>query len=217
MISSTHDLPLHGNYFAEGDYLSQNLASGTITNRAGARMIALTDDFLVSLHNALEAQLGGKAAVVLSEFARDWGRHAGEQFAAEIEKHHGKPLSQLPLGLFGADLTEAFRHHGWGVFHFDFANYAQGLLIVEVEQPILGSIVKPAGRPADRMLAEFLAGMFSAFAGEQLATLQTECRSCGSPRSRFVLTIPERIRSVEKLAQAGKGHIQLVEAMCQSA
>ena len=108
MIASTQDLPLNGNYFAECDYLSQDLKSGTIANRAGARILALTDDFLIAVHNSLEAQLGEKAVAVLAQFTRDWGRRAAEQFSAEIENHHGKPLTQLPLGLFAADLAEAF-------------------------------------------------------------------------------------------------------------
>lgn len=217
MIASTQDLPLNGNYFAECDYLSQDLKSGTIANRAGARVLALTDDFLIAMHNSLEAQLGEKAVAVLAQFTRDWGRRAAEQFSAEIENHHGKPLTQLPLGLFAADLAEAFRHHGWGVIRFDFTRYAEGLIGVEINQPIVGSIVKPANRPVDRMLGEFLAGMFSQFAGEDLAVLQTECRSCGSASSQFVVTIPERIRSVEKLAEAGKSHAQIVEVLCRPA
>jgi hypothetical protein len=216
MISSTHDLPLRGSYFAEGDYLSHDLETGVIANRAGARIVALTDDFLIAMHNSLEAQLGPKAASVLAEFARDWGRRAGAQFAAEIEIHHGKPVSQLPLSLFAADLAEAFRHHGWGVFQFDFSRYAQGLIAVDVSQPMIGSIVKPANRPVDRLLADFLAGLFSHFAGVELAGVQTECRCCGSPGSRFVVTIPDRARAVESASGTKKNHAQFLEALCQA-
>jgi hypothetical protein len=59
--------------------------------------------------------------------------------------------------------------------------------------------------------------MFSQFSGVELAALQTECRCCGSTSSRFVLTIPERIHSVEKLAEAGKSHAQIVEVLCRPA
>lgn len=216
MISSTHDLPLHGNYFAEGDYLSHELGAGLIANRAGARIVVLTDDFLIAMHNSLEAQLGPRAAPVLAEFARDWGRRAAAQFSLEIETHHGKPVGQLPLSLFAADLTEAFRHHGWGVFRFDFNRYAQGFIAVEAAQPIVGSIVKPANRPVDRLLADFLAGLFSHFAGVELAGVQTECRCCGSAGSRFVVTVPERARVIEGSAGTKKSHAQFIEALCQA-
>src|SRR5437763_179117 len=124
MISSTHDLPPRGNYFAEGEYLTQDLASGTLRNRAGARMLALTDDFLLATLNTLRAELGEQAGAAVSALGRNWGRHAAEQFAAEMERYHGRPLMKLPLALFTADLTEAFRHHGWGAPAIDFSRYA---------------------------------------------------------------------------------------------
>ncbi len=146
---------------------------------------------------------------------REWGRAAGVQFAAEIEKHYQRPLNQLPLALFAADLTEAFRHHGWGLLRFDFDKYAQGLIVVEARHPIIGSIVKPEKRPADGMLAAFLAGMFSSFAGAELAAVETECRGGAEPHGRFVLTIAERIRGIAASIAARKDHAQVVEELCQ--
>src|SRR5262245_31430694 len=127
MISSTHDLPPRGNYFAEIGYLSQDLKTGTLHNGGGARMVALSDEFLLALLNSLELELGGRAAPVLKAAARDWGRRAAAEFAAELEKHYGRPIADLPLGLFAADLTEAFRRHGWGFFRFNFNQSSQGV------------------------------------------------------------------------------------------
>jgi predicted hydrocarbon binding protein len=216
MISSTHDLPPRGNYFAEDGYISQDLKSGTIHNRAGARMIALTDDFLVALLNSLEAELGDRAAPVLKAAARDWGRRAAEQFSGEMEKHYGKPLSELPLGLFAADLTEAFRHHGWGVLRFNLNQYTQGVLSIEVENPIVGAIVKPAKRPVEGLLAGFLAGMFSYFAGLELDCAQTDCRACGVAQSRFVLSVPQRLHVSDGRASNGRNHTEVLRELLQS-
>ncbi len=216
MISSTHDLPPRGNYFAESGYLAQDLKTGAIHNRAGARMIALTDDFLVSLHNGLQAELGDRAAAVLKAVARDWGRRAAEQFAAEMEKHYGKPLSELPLGLFATDLTEAFRRHGWGLFRLNFNQYAQGVLSIAVQNPIVGAIVKPSKRPVDGLLAGFLAGMFSHFAAIELDCVQTDCQACGSGESRFVLTIPQRLSVLDGRTPNGRGHSEMLKEVLQS-
>src|SRR5262245_44957410 len=116
MISITHDLPPRGNYFAEDSYLSQDLGAGTLRNRAGARMLALADNFLVATLNTLHEELGTQAEPVLKDMGRDWGRRAAEQFAAEMGEFYGRPLMQLPLAMFAANITEAFRHHGWGAF-----------------------------------------------------------------------------------------------------
>src|SRR5262245_8034818 len=103
MISFTHDLPLRGNYFAEGSYLTQNLGAGTLRNRAGARMLALSDTFVVAMLNTLQAELGEQAAAVVKDIGRDWGRRAAEQFANEIGDYYGRPLMQQPLAMFAAN------------------------------------------------------------------------------------------------------------------
>ena len=194
MISTSHDLPPRGNYFAEGSYLTQDLGAGTLQNRAGARMVALTDDFLVAMLNTLERELGAGADEVVKATGRDWGRRAAEQFAAEMQKYRGRALLQLPLAMFAADLAEAFRHHGWGAFRFDFSHYALGVLTVEVRSPIIGGVVKPTAPPADALLGAFLAGMVSHFAGIELDCVQTKCPTIGV--SGFVLTAPERLKAV---------------------
>ena len=207
MISSTYDLPMHGNYFAEDGYLTHDPKSGTIRNRAGARMLALTDDFLAAAQDTLEAEFGERAPAVLAAAAQDWGRRAAEQFAAEMEQYHGRPLAQLPLSLFAADLTEAFRRHGWGILSIDFAQHPYGLLLVEVKTPI--SSANTSG-PVDALLAGFLAGMFSQFTGATLDCLKSDCPSRGASQSRFVLTVPERLHAVDGWVARGKGHAEIL-------
>jgi len=204
MIASTQDLAPRGNYFGEGAYLSQDLERGTLHNRGGARMLALTDEALVAAMNTLERELGERAAPVVKAMGRDWGRRAAEQLAAELGKHYGRPLAQLPLALFIADVSEAFRRHGWGTFSFDLSRYAQGVLLVEVRDPFVGGSVKAGGTRVEGLLAAFLAGMFSHFAGLELDAVQTECHSRGAAASRFVLTVPERAQAAESQAADGR-------------
>jgi predicted hydrocarbon binding protein len=211
MIASTHDLPLKGNYFAEGSYLTQDLGAGTLHNRSGARMLALSDTFLVSMLNTLEAELGEQAGAIVKEMGRDWGRRAAEQFAAEMGDYFGRPLMQQPLAMFAANLTEAFRHHGWGSFRLDFSRYAHGVLVVEVTEPLIGGSVKPAAAPVEGLLTAFLAGMFSYFAGQELDCVQTDCRTRGAEQSRFVLTIPDRLKAV-----SGKSHADTVAELMKN-
>jgi len=208
MISTTHDLPLRGNYFAEGSYLSQDLGAGTLRNRAGARILALSDSFLIATLNTLQTELGYQASAVVEDMGREWGRRAAEQFATEMGDYYGRPLMQLPLAMFAANLTEAFRHHGWGAYRFDFSRYSHGLIAVEVREPVVGGVVKAANAPVEGLLAAFLAGMFSQFAGIELECAQTECRACGAEKSRFVLTAADRLKGI-----AGKSHDDVVEQL----
>lgn len=216
MIAYTTDLTPHGNYFAEGAYLEQDLAAGLLRNRAGTRMLALSDDFLLATLNTLQEKLGNDAERVIKSMGRDWGQRAAQQFAVEMELFYGRPLMQMPLATFVACLTEAFRHHGWGAFAFDLSRYPRGLLAVEVSDPIIGGSVQPSNAPVEGLLAAFLGGMFSHFANLELDCLQTECRSRGATVSRFVLTVPERLRSAEPLVADGKPHDEIVAELMKT-
>jgi predicted hydrocarbon binding protein len=216
MLATMHDLPMRANYFAEDAYWTHDLGKGTIHNRSGARALAVSDDLLVALANTLTAELGEQARVVIASMGEEWGQRAAARFSDEMEKHYGKPLAQLPLALFEASLAEAFRCYGWGTIDVEFDGYAQGLVIVEMRDPPLGAIVRPAAAPVEALVAAFLEGMFSHFAGVRLGCAQTECRACGADASRFVLTIPERIRAIAGSNTAGKSHKWVVEELCRA-
>jgi predicted hydrocarbon binding protein len=216
MLANAYDLPLRGNYFAEAEYLEQDLNAGTLRNRAGARVVALTDECLVAVHNAIAEQFGGRSDAVLSAVGRDWGRRAGEQFAAEMAHHRERPLADLPLAVFAADLTAAFLHHGWGRVELDFDRFSRGILGVNVYDPVLGSVVKRGESVGEPLLAGFLAGMFSDLSGTDLDCLQTECRAGGAAASRFLLTVPERVAAVAALAVERKPHAEILAELEQT-
>ncbi|HLW65704.1 MAG TPA: 4-vinyl reductase [Gemmataceae bacterium] len=214
MEANTEGLLLKGNYFGEPGYIEHDLRKGTMQNRAGVRMLALTDDFLLAFCNSLEGQMGDRALPVLKATGREWGRKAAEQFAAQMQQHFGKALLDLPMAMFSANLAQAFEHHGWGTFQFGFSRYDRGLLTVEVETPMLGASVRQGGQPVETLLAGFLSGMFSVFSGTELDCLQTDCFSCGADRSRFVITVPERL---QPLAGHGrKNHADVLAALEQT-
>ncbi len=216
MLALTHDLPLRANFFAEGEYWLHELEKGTIHNRAGARGLVISDDLMVALVNTLSAELGDQARQVIASMGEFWGERAAIRFAAKMEQCYGKPLAQLPLAMFAASLAEAFRSYGWGTIKIDFDRYAQGLVIVEMRDPMLGSVVRRSDAPVEEIAAAFFEGMFSHFAGIRLSCVQTECRGCGANASRFVLTIPERIRAIANANASGKSHDWVVKELCRS-
>jgi predicted hydrocarbon binding protein len=216
MEAITHELPVRGNFFAEPGYLAHDLRKGTITNRSGLRILALTEDFWLALCNTLEAKLGDRAAPLLASMGKEWGRQAAQTLTVQMEQHFGKPMMELSLGMFSANLSQALQLHGWGELRFDFSRYPSGLVTVEVKAPFLGSSIQQASRPVETMLAGFLAGMFSIFAGTNLDCLQTECAGCGADRSRFILTIPERLKAVNGWVESGKSHREIIHELEQT-
>jgi predicted hydrocarbon binding protein len=199
-----------GNYFAEGDYINTDVRTGVMRNRAGTRMLALTDDFLNGLRNALETECGPAAALVLKACGRSWGKQYAERFTRELEDHYQAELKQFPLPFFETCLGESFSHHGWGKVRLHLERYAKGILVVSVQNAILGSLAGRSDKPADPLLAGVLAGMFSHFAGRELDCVQTQCVACGAEESRFILTSPTRAAAVADWPERGRGHDEIV-------
>ena len=65
--------------------------------------------------------------------------------------------------------------------------------MVEVEHAVMASVLRRAEKTADVLLAGVLAGLFSSFAGRELACFQTDCVALKDERSRFVLAPPSRL------------------------
>src|SRR5437763_6885141 len=159
-----------GDYFAEGDYLSPDPATGAPRDRAGAAVLALPDGLLGSLHDVLAAECGPAGGRILGAAGRDWGRAFAARFDRDLSDYHGAPLAEWPFARFQACVTSALAHLGWGRAELDTSRFDQGVLTVAVHNPIPAS---PGGPPATGLLAGVLAGMFSAFTGQELAALPT--------------------------------------------
>jgi hypothetical protein len=177
-----------GDYFAEGDYLATDVRTGVMRDRAGARMLALPEDFLTSL--------GRTAASVRKAAGRGYGRRLAERLAEELEGYYGEPIAEYPLARLEGLLSELFSHHGWGRPRFDFSHYAVGVLVVGFDDPA-----------EDELLTGVLAGLFSHLAGEELDCLRTQ----EGTETRFVLTLPQRLAAVADRAQTCEGVLRELE------
>ena len=207
----TTEIPvIRGNYFAEGKYLKTDVRTGVMRNRAGTRMLALTSDFLLGLVSALNNECGPAATAVFRSCGRTWGKRVAERFATEMQEYYGMPLSDFPLSQFNACLYEMFNHHGWGKLELNLDQFTHGIIIATVQNPIYADLLGRAEQPADALLAGVLAGMFSYFAGQELDCLQTQCQACGHPDSKFLITVPERLKPVLDWPTRGKTHAQIV-------
>lgn len=213
--ATVNDLAPAGNYFTDGLYLEARLESGTLRNRGGVRLMALPDDLLVGVSNALEEIAGPDATSIQFGVGRRWGQRAAALFAQEIQQFYGKPLAELPLGVALTAIRAAFASHGWGELQIDPSRYAQGVLGISIASPVLGADVRDAGQKVEHLTAGFLAGFFSNWAGVELGCLQSGGPSVGKLSSTFVLTLPKRLDAVAELAAAGRSHDEIVAKLGQ--
>jgi hypothetical protein len=187
-----------GDYFAEGDYLATDVRTGVTRDRAGARVLALPEDFLTGLGRALGERCGPAAGAVRKACGREYGRRLAARLAADLEEYYGEALPNYPLARLEGLLVELFSHHGWGRPRFDFSRYATGLIVVAVDDPADGDL-----------LAGVLAGLFSHLASEGLDCLATQ----REPDTRFVVTVPERLKAVSEWPDEGRAHDEIVREL----
>ena len=209
-MSLSPEAASRGNYFAEGDYLTTDVKTGVMRNRAGTRMIALTSDFLLGLVNALNNECGPAADLVFKSCGRSWGSRFAPRFEKEVSDYYGTPLRDAPSSMFLGTLAAAFNHHGWGNVVVDLHLYDRGLILVTVTNAVYAGLVKKSDRPADPLLAGVLAGFFSHFAGQELDCIQTQCAALGANESRFVLGLESRLAPFADAAKQGQPHTRIL-------
>jgi predicted hydrocarbon binding protein len=192
-----------GDYFADDNYIHTDVATGVTRDRAGTRLLGLTEDFLVAVRQTLDAECGAGTVRVLDAAGHDWGRALADRISAELEAYRGEPLAASSVARFEADVQSAFRQLGWGVLSLDFGRYDKGILIAEVRHA-------PTGEPSDALLAGALAGLMSHVAGRKLAAAATP--AVGELR-RFVIALPERLEQVGDALHRRRPHDEIVRAL----
>ncbi|MBY0526792.1 MAG: hypothetical protein K2R98_25595 [Gemmataceae bacterium] len=201
---------MRGNFYAESSYVQTDVLKGVTRNRAGTRMVCLTEDFLHGFRRAIQDECGPAAETVFRTCGRKWGMTFAQRFEKEMAEFYGKPVSEFMLALFQACLVELFSHNGWGKVTLDVSRHEEGLLIVTLDNAIFASMVKKADKPVDALMAGILAGFFSRLSGQELDCVQTTCKACGADASRFIIGLTPRLAPVEAWVANGKSHVEII-------
>jgi hypothetical protein len=204
-------LPTRGDYFAEGDFLHADPATGVLTDRAGIPMVVLPESLLHALNATVAAECGPAADRVLADCGRSWGRAFAERFDRDLSAYFGVPLAEWPVARFEACLSSAMAHLGWGRPRLDTSRFAQGLLSVEIHYAVTAS---PDGAPAAALVAGVLGGLFSAFAGQDLVAVFTG-RSDGNC-DQFVLGLASRVGPLADVARHGRSHDEVLDDLAET-
>ncbi|MCC6511504.1 MAG: hypothetical protein IT423_20560 [Pirellulaceae bacterium] len=204
-------------YYVERIYLSANVETGVLTNRSGRRMLALTNDFLLGLHRALEAECGDRVDQVLHHCGRKWGKNFGNGLSSAWAEFYETPFPEFPLAFFQSLLIQEFAHNGWGVLALDYSHFAKGVIDVTLQGAIMSEIATTdVSYAADALTAGILSGLFSHFVEKELECLQTQVGRQHAGESRFLISEPLRIQELRSWGTAGKTHQQSLEYLLNS-
>src|SRR6056297_425596 len=198
-------------YYQEELYMTADVETGVLYNRSGRRMLALTDDFLIGLHRALEKECGDEAAAVIHACGRKWGRKFGEGLTAEWSEFYGHSFREFPLALFQSLLIQEFAHNGWGILDLHYEDFDKGVVWLSLRGAIMAAIRQDAGDSmTDILTAGILGGMYSYFLNREVDCLQSQSEAGGHEESRFVISGKERIEQVRRKIDSSADHDQIV-------
>lgn len=199
-----------GNYYTDGSYMTTDLRKGVTRNRAGTRMVALTNDFLLGFRGALADECGPAADTVLKTCGRTWGKRFAARFEREMTDFYGIAAGDFSMAMFHACLAEAFARHGWGRLELDLRLHDRGLILARIEHPVMGEIVTDADAPVETLMVGILAGFFSHFSGENLDCVQTCCKARGAADTRFIIGLGKRLGPVPGWLGQGRTHDEII-------
>ncbi len=202
MKPSEPQVRLKGNLFARPDYFRSDVTNGSTRTASGARVCTLTSDFLLGFRDALVYECGKSFRPVMLACGKRWGRTFIARFEKELATAYQTPAKDLPAGVVHACLADAFNYHGWGRLTIDLSAAGHGLILVDLADSVMPSLVRESDRPVDHLMTGLLAAVFGHFAGTTLDAVQTDCPTRGAGASRFVIAAPDRVAAIQEWIDA---------------
>lgn len=156
-------------------------------------LVAISKDSLGALRASLARDLGGNAANYLHEAGYGGAGALYQAFGSWLAARGGPAASDLALDDFAAALGEFFATSGWGTLGFSVGE--AGVAQVESSNWAEASLSDGSQLPC-----YFTTGMLTAFFGRvtdaQVSVMETECRSWGHERCKFLVGTPEKLQKV---------------------
>lgn len=215
MSNTAFATPIAAPAFERDDYLDGDPYEGTLRTRDGRRMIALPEDLIVGLHNAISRETGRAWPIVAYRCGKKWGEGLFESWESSWKAQYGVGLLEGEFRVFEAWLTRLFAHFGWGKLSFDFSRQDDGLISACVENSIFARLL---GDLEDGRVCGIMAGLFGAvvskMAGRELEAVELRCQKDGHQHCEFVVGTPGRIERARRVRlQHGRSDEMLEELM----
>lgn len=200
-------------YYSRADYFRHDINKGSIRTPTGERICALTADFLLGFHKAVEFECGKSTGQVFKSAGKRWGRQFVERFEKDLTNYFRTPIKDMGTALVYDCLAEAFRAHGWGKLLLNLDEMEHGFIVVEIQNSVVPSILAGHKGPNDHLMTGFLASFFSHFAEQELDAAQTACTSLGAASSLFVVGLMTRLEPIAEWVSEGLSHADIMNRL----
>lgn len=156
-------------------------------------LLAIPTESLSALRASLARDLGGNAATYLHEAGHGGAGAIYEAFTKWLSARGGAAPSDLALDDFATAIGEFFAASGWGTMGFSVGEGG-------IAQMASSNWAESAHGAATQLPCYFTTGVLTDFFGRvtdaQVAVMETECRSLGHERCKFLIGTPERLQQV---------------------
>jgi predicted hydrocarbon binding protein len=156
-------------------------------------LLAISQESLAALRASLARDLGGNAATYLHEAGYGGAGAIYEAFTKWLGARGGPSPSDLALDDFAAAVGEFFATSGWGTMGFSVGEDG----IAKIESTNWAESSSGAG---SQLPCYFTSGILTDFFGRitdaPVSVLETECRSLGHERCKFLIGTPEKLQQV---------------------
>jgi predicted hydrocarbon binding protein len=156
-------------------------------------LVAISKESLAALRASLARDLGGNAATYLHEAGYGGAGAIYEAFSRWLKDKGGPAPSDLALDDFAKSVGEFFATSGWGTMGFSVGEGG----IASVESSNWAESADSAG---SQLPCYFTSGILTDFFGRitdgTVSVLETECRSLGHERCKFLIGTPEKLQQV---------------------
>jgi hypothetical protein len=151
-----------------------------------------------ALAGSLGQRLGpDDAAHTLRAAGHAAGESLHEAFAAAAVGRGAEPqqqLAELDGAIFWQLLGDFFANRGWG--RLRFRQVHEGVGALESDDWFEAAGGERAGRPSCHFTTGMLANLLGATSGEQVAVLETSCRSAGGEQCVFLFGAPATLEAL---------------------
>jgi predicted hydrocarbon binding protein len=157
-------------------------------------LIAISRDSLTALRAALFRDLGGNAATYLQDAGYAGAASVYEAFRGWLHAKGGPGPENLALDDFAAAMGEFFAAAGWGTMGFSVGE--NGVAQIESSDWAEGAAVEGAEGSGCFYTNGVFADFFGRITDAPVSVFESECRSLGYERCKFLIGTPEKLQEI---------------------
>jgi predicted hydrocarbon binding protein len=157
-------------------------------------LVAISRESLNALRASLFRDLGETAATYLQDAGYTGAGQIYEAFANWLTAQGGPSPDSLALGDFGQCVSEFFAASGWGTL--EFSPGENGVATVETADWAEGVAADGSQMSGCYFTTGVLADFFGRIVDGQVSVMESECRSMGSGRCKFLIGTPAKLQEI---------------------